>query len=122
MKEKEKWSLLPWSSIAACVRVMTFGEGKHGTHTWVARSRQDLFDKTLRHLNRHWTGGQERDEETGESHLAHAVCNLLMMMWIEEHTPDTGPDTEQEKGFFRPKTEENDDWIADVMQGKGRDI
>lgn len=42
------------------------------------------YDCALRHLDA-WYRGEERDPDTGESHLAHAMCNLLMLI----HYADT---------------------------------
>lgn len=47
-----------------------------------------------------WTKGEKIDPESGKSHLAHAICNLLFLMWADNNdkkskedapTPPEGP-------------------------------
>jgi hypothetical protein len=63
--------------------LLTFGAEKYGDDNWTqgaAWSR--YFDALLRHLTA-WWGGEDKDEETGRSHLAHAGCCLLFLLAYE---------------------------------------
>lgn len=42
------------------------------------------FDAAMRHLTA-WISGERLDPESGRSHLAHAICCLLIMLWGELH-------------------------------------
>ena len=82
---KLEWSQLPWKALSVVLRVRMFGAKKHGSPDgWltVPNPRQYFFDKAMRHLIA-WQEGEKRDLESGETHLAHAVCNLLFLIWHE---------------------------------------
>jgi len=77
---KTQWHLLPMQAIAEVVAVLTFGAKKHGPRQWEKGMSWDLcYDACLRHLLA-WWGGEDKDPESGCSHLAHAVCNLLFLI------------------------------------------
>lgn len=40
----------------------------------------------MRHLSK-WQMGEDNDEETGRSHLDHAMCNLLMLIHYSRQYP-----------------------------------
>ncbi len=81
-RDKLRWSLVPWGQMTAVVRVLKFGADKYGEGNWKNLSdfRTRYFDAALRHLMA-WNEGESVDPDTGESHLAHAVCCLLFLMW-----------------------------------------
>lgn len=82
---KPRWDLIPLDILEDVVRVFTFGAEKYGDHNWRAGMRwQRPLAACLRHLTQ-WQGGQDRDLETGLSHLAHATCCLIFMMWYQKH-------------------------------------
>jgi ribosomal protein L32 len=35
-----------------------------------------------------WWGGEQRDPETGENHLAHAICCVAFLLEEEEEGPE----------------------------------
>lgn len=76
---KPRISLVPVEAIEAMARVLTHGAAKYSDHNWrqgFAWSR--LADATLRHLLA-FMRGEDNDPETGESHLAHALCCLSFL-------------------------------------------
>ena len=80
---KDRWDLLPFDAIRLAVKVMTIGADKYGDYNWakgLAYSR--VFAAAMRHLTA-WWGGEERDPETGYSHLAHALCCVLFLLAYE---------------------------------------
>lgn len=81
---KARWSLMPWRALRAAVRVLEHGAVKHGEATWATLpyARRDHFDAAQRHLLAWWEG-ERLDHETGESHLAHAVCRVLFLLALE---------------------------------------
>jgi len=84
-KEKRNWSLLPFNELNDVVDVMTVGAKKYERDNWmrVPNARDRYFSATMRHLVAWWNGERD-DEETGKSHLAHAVCCILFLMWHDK--------------------------------------
>lgn len=85
---KPRMSLLSPIALEKVARVMTFGAKKYTDNNW----RQGfpftrLLDAVGRHLNQ-YQQGETFDPESGESHLSHAVCGLLMLLEFEETMPD----------------------------------
>ena len=79
---KTKWSLFPFEAAREIVKVLEFGAKKYGSHNW---QKGLVFSETFESLQRHilaWYNGEDKDEETGLSHLAHAGCNILFLIWF----------------------------------------
>jgi len=57
-----------------------------GVNNWqqVENPRERYYDAAMRHLYA-WFNGEPKDLETGESHLAHAICCLLFLLWFESN-------------------------------------
>ena len=81
-KDKPKWNLLPWDELEDVVKVLTFGAKKYAPDNWkfVDDANNRYMDAAMRHLVAHQQG-ETRDSESGESHIAHAICCLLFMLW-----------------------------------------
>lgn len=86
---KARWDLLDFQQVEAVVRVLTAGADKYGDHNWrnVEPFEHRYFSAAMRHLVAYRTG-QSVDPETGEPHLAHAICNLLFLMTGANHGVD----------------------------------
>jgi len=75
--------LLPPEALIEIAKVLAFGAEKYGRHNWrkgMAWSR--LVGAILRHLFA-WMLGEDKDPESGLSHLAHAGCDILFLMSYE---------------------------------------
>ena len=83
-QQKLQWSLLPFVAVRAIIEVLVFGADKYAPDNWkhVENPRQRYFDATMRHLTT-WYGGEKLDPESGKSHLAHAGCCVLFLLWFE---------------------------------------
>jgi len=83
-KNKIRWDLLPIKPIEATIRVLMLGSKKYGDDNWkrVPHCRRRYYAACLRHLTEWWEG-EQIDKESGESHLAHAMCCLVFLMWHE---------------------------------------
>ena len=82
---KIRWSLLPWKEVEQIVEILTFGAQKYGDYNWqksMADQKNRYFSALMRHLTA-WFNGERCDKETGKSHLSHAGCCLLFMMWLD---------------------------------------
>lgn len=94
MKEGKKYDshklmyhLIPFRELDSVVRVLTFGMKKYGEDDWKKFVSRDDNEKRyisacLRHISR-YSQGKTNDDETGEHHLAHAICCLLFVLWRE---------------------------------------
>ena len=82
--EKPKMHLLPPKAITEVAKVLTFGAQKYDEENW--RKLDNLQNRyssaALRHIFAH-IDDSELDEDSGLSHLAHAICCLLFKLEIE---------------------------------------
>ncbi len=66
-------------------QVLMFGAKKYGRWNWKRGFESHrLISATLRHLNK-YNSGEDVDEESGLSHLAHAAANLMFMIDLNKH-------------------------------------
>ena len=121
--DKAKLYLLPPKSILEVGKVLTYGAEKYDAENW--RKVDDLQNRytsaALRHIFAH-IDGEDADEETGLSHLAHAMCCLLFKLedellgkGEEERTreADTGKYTTRDKPFELGKTDNEKGSLSD---------
>lgn len=83
-QDKADMSLLSTIALTKVARVMTFGKKKYSAHNWRGGF---VWSRPLAAAARHlyaYIGGEDKDPETGESHLAHAVCCLFFILEFEE--------------------------------------
>jgi hypothetical protein len=83
---KPMWDLLPYKQVSDIVDILTFGASKYGPNQWqeVDNARYRYFAAMMRHLTAWWEG-ESVDDESGKSHLAHAGCCLLFLMWFDNN-------------------------------------
>lgn len=63
--------------------VLEFGAAKYAERNWEkGMSWGRCFGALMRHMWA-WWGGEQKDAETGMSHLAHAACCLMFLMAYE---------------------------------------
>jgi len=78
---KPKMYLLPPKAIVEVSKVLTYGAEKYNEDNW--RKLENLQNRysggALRHIFAH-LDGEYVDEETGCSHLAHAICCLMFKL------------------------------------------
>lgn len=82
--DKIRFDLLPPESLEEIARVFTFGARKYDDRNWekgIAWGR--VFGAAMRHMWAWWRG-EEKDAETGLSHLAHAGCCVMFLLWYEK--------------------------------------
>lgn len=86
---KLEYGLLPPSALEDIVKVLTFGAKKYDRDNWryVEDASRRYFDAAQRHLWQ-WKRGEAADEESGESHLAHALCCIMFLLEIENSQLD----------------------------------
>lgn len=96
--DKPRWGLLPFEQVEEVVDVLTSGSKKYCDNNWkkVPDAEERYFDAMLRHVTQ-YRYGEKLDGETGKSHLAHAICCALFMMWFDDNkSPDIEPIPEKE--------------------------
>ena len=78
---KPDWSLVQWRALDKYVRVLTFGATKYDRDNWqkVPNLRHRYLAAALRHVAAYATG-EGKDPESGEHHLAHAICCLAFVL------------------------------------------
>lgn len=75
--------LLPTDALEGVTRVLQFGAQKYARRNWekgINYSR--LVGAVLRHTFA-WLRGEDKDPETGLSHMAHAACECLFILAFE---------------------------------------
>lgn len=85
--EKPRMDLLDAYAIEQLSSVLTFGAQKYNAHNWrkgIAKGR--LIAAALRHLFA-YLRGEDRDPESGLSHVAHAMCCCMFLLGLE-HRPE----------------------------------
>ena len=78
--QKPKLALLPAISVVEVGKVFTFGANKYGENNWRGGFKWTrLISACLRHVFA-FLRGEDLDEESGLSHIAHAAACLLMLL------------------------------------------
>lgn len=82
---KPDLSQLPRAALELAARVMMMGEKKYGKGNYLAgMDWTKLMSSTLRHCYK-WLDCEDLDDESGLSHLGHAIADLCMLVTIIEH-------------------------------------
>jgi hypothetical protein len=87
--DKPMMQLLPLDVLMEVSKVLTVGAHHYGKDNWkiVPEAEDRYTGALLRHLAA-WRNGEEKDSETGLSHLAHLACNAVFLVWHELHKED----------------------------------
>lgn len=87
-QNKVRMELLPNLGLVEVGKVFTFGAEKYGDHNWRAGIKWTrLLGAAIRHTTA-FLLGQDKDPESGYSHLAHAVACLLMIIEFKFTKPE----------------------------------
>lgn len=72
-------------ALEAVANILTFGAKKYAAHSWqsVERGEERYLAALLRHLTAH-AKGEVNDPESGMPHLAHAACNAMFILELEQ--------------------------------------
>ena len=81
---KLRFSLLPKGVLNKVITVLEIGAKKYQEENWqhVEGAKTRYFDALHRHVDAWWSG-ERNDPETGQHHLAHAVCCAMFLMWFD---------------------------------------
>lgn len=81
--KKPTFELLPLQLLADTNRVLQHGARKYGVNNW-KKTEGFKYSRCYNALLRHmfaWWQGEDIDPESGITHLAHAMCNLLFLTY-----------------------------------------
>lgn len=82
-KGKREWSLLSFTALGGLVDVLSFGLKKYSRDNWKKGLKQtETADSLMRHLFA-YLGGEDKDPETGLSHISHVQCNAMFMEYFD---------------------------------------
>ncbi len=88
--DKLAFTLVPVGPLSEVTDVLMFGAEKYGANNWRQGLKQTrLLDAALRHIYQ-YSMGEDDDDESGLSHLAHAICELMFA--LEQQQVGTGID------------------------------
>lgn len=81
--DKNRLDLISPGFLEGLGRVLTHGAKKYEANNWKKGIKYDrVYGALLRHLNA-WWGGEDIDPESGDSHLYHAGCCIMMLSEFE---------------------------------------
>lgn len=81
---KVRYELVPPEGIEAVAHILGFGAAKYGERNWEkGMDWSRPFGACLRHLYAWWSG-EDKDADTGKSHLWHAACNIFFLLVYEK--------------------------------------
>lgn len=81
---KLRYDLVPVGPIEDLVRVFTAGASKYGDRNWEQGLSDDrLYAALMRHIME-WRKGNRIDPEYGLPHMAHAMWNVMAIMYFED--------------------------------------
>lgn len=84
---KTDWTLMPFDALEEINKVLDFGAKKYAAHNW-KKNAGFKYSRVLGSLMRHiyaYIRGQDNDPESGLSHLAHAGCNILFLLYYNKY-------------------------------------
>jgi hypothetical protein len=80
---KRRLSLIEPKFIQTLGDVITFGAEKYAPGNWrLCEDTSRYKDALLRHIYA-YLSGEQQDQETSLSHLAHAACNLMFLQYFD---------------------------------------
>lgn len=81
---KLRYDLIPPEALKGTAAILTFGARKYSDRNW---EQGIAYGRVYAALQRHlwaWWGKEERDHETGLSHLHHAACCIAFLQTFVE--------------------------------------
>ena len=82
-QNKTPIALVPPECIISIANVLGYGAKKYGPDNWRSDLNNTSYSRTYssiqRHLHQFWAG-EDNDQESGLSHLAHAATQIMILM------------------------------------------
>lgn len=85
---KADLGLIPLEALEECAKAFMYGEKKYHRYNFTKGiSVNRLLAAALRHINQSiWES--EKDDESGDNHLGHALASLSMAVYMIKNRPD----------------------------------
>ena len=86
--DKAPMSLLSREALEQTAKVLAFGKQKYAAHNW---RKGFYWNRPLSAAMRHimaFNDGEDKDPESGLSHIAHAMCCLMFLLEFEKTHPE----------------------------------
>jgi hypothetical protein len=84
-RKPERYDLIPWAAMDPVARVYAMGAEKYEDHNYLKGYAWSLsLGAMLRHITQ-WARGEDLDDESGETHLAHVAWHALALIMFELH-------------------------------------
>jgi hypothetical protein len=85
---KTKYDLIPIHLLKDACDVFDFGSKKYSAFNWAKGMPWSVpYASMMRHMQA-WYRGEQNDAESGLPHLAHAMCNLIMLTHYASYYKD----------------------------------
>ena len=85
---KPKWGLVDFESLEPMVRVLEFGAKKYVEHNWKkGLPTTEICESLLRHVFA-YLRGEDKDPESGISHIGHIQCNAMFLSHMMNFKPE----------------------------------
>lgn len=85
---KPGMDLVPYDAVVEIAKVLDFGAQKYSPGNWAKGIQTSRLIAALeRHIGE-FKEGRDIDSESNLSHLAHAGCNILFLIWMMKHRPE----------------------------------
>jgi hypothetical protein len=82
---KRQWALVDFESLEPMVEVLEFGAKKYSPDNWKkGLPVRSIVESLLRHIFA-FLRGQDKDPESGISHIGHMMCNLMFLSYVMKH-------------------------------------
>ena len=82
-QNKAPLELLSRTALEQMAMVLALGRNKYGAHNWRGGMEWTrMHGAALRHITAH-LDGEDKDSESGLSHIAHAACCLMFLLEYE---------------------------------------
>jgi hypothetical protein len=97
---KRQWALVDFRSLEPMVEVLEFGAKKYSPDNWKkGLPVRSIIESLLRHTFA-FLRGQDKDPESGLSHIGHMMCNLMFLSYVMMNKKEKFDDRSKEKSAF----------------------
>jgi len=88
-KGKLRWDIFPLEQVEKGIEIMMQGMDNYGLDNWRGLEDWRIYNALMRHIQ-NWKKGEKIDSESGKTHLAHALVNVVFLMWKEDNQKKEG--------------------------------
>jgi len=85
---KLRLDLIPPEAEEALAEVLTYGANKYADRNWEKGMKMLPITASLRRHLLKWLKGENKDDESGLSHLKHVLANAAFLVTMEERMPE----------------------------------